>query len=268
MGEKIDDPRHPVSLGQLIAYYPSSISRSKVIIKTLVAILLFVIPPLAIGYWRYYYGYTQFGVVPADIWSRAWFALAMINLVICLLFSLHQIFRRRQFVALYENGLTIRSGILKISTLVWDQLSGILTDFIQERILHQILRNNVHAILQLKDETTISLPQSLINIPELISRIKARLYSRLVPEIVANFNSGKLINFGIIDLHSNKLIMRDDSNASNVLELNQIEEITVQSGYLVLTIRNQVPKKVMVSKILNLEIMLHLLRGEVNYEMA
>jgi len=268
MGEKIDDPRIPVNLGQLIAYYPSSISRSKVIVKTLIAILLIVILPLVIGYWRFHYGYTQFGVVPADIWSRGWFALALINLVICLLFFLSQIFRRRQFVSLHEYGLSIRSGILKIYTLYWDQLSGLLTSFVQERILHLILKNNINAILHLKDGTTISLPQSLISFPELISRIKARLYSRLMPEIAADFNSGKLISFGAIDLQSNKLILRDDSNASNVLELTQIEEITVQSGYLVLSLRNQMPKKVMVSKILNLEIMLHLLRGEVNYEMA
>jgi len=158
IGLRSDDAGYSDNMGQLIASYPSSISINKVIIKTSLPLSSWYARPLGLEYGGIILAIQSMASSRLISGAGSGFFLAFVALLLCLLFFLSWLAQCRQFVKIYELGLAIHSGLSHRYSLNWDQLAGILTSFIQERILHLQVRNDLNATLQLKDGSAISLP--------------------------------------------------------------------------------------------------------------
>lgn len=218
-----------------------------------------VLAPLAYGIWRANYAYTHFGPVAAAAWSRPWFLLATLALI---LFSILLLLRLRQigrFVSVHQDGIRFRLSSPRVRTLRWQEISAITTETIQENFLGIQMRTYWRASLYTAHGISIRLDESLHDLPELISRLKARLYPRLLPQLRARLRSAEWIEFGPLAIHLDALRVQGRS-----IPWAQVEHLNPQSGYLMVELEDQSRRRIPLSEIPNLELLLQLVQQGVH----
>lgn len=212
---------------------------------------LAVFCPLAYGIYRANHAYAHFGPVAATFWSRPWYLLSLLALFTFSILTLYRIRIARRFVAVHKNGL--RLGLSHTKILSWEQIAGISTAITQDRFLGLPLHTSHRATLHPNVGKPIPLSPSLQRFPELITRIKASLYPRLLPGLRADFQTGKWLHFGAVSIQSQALRLQ-----GRQIPWTQVKRITVQSGYLVVEV-DQSQNRFLTSQILNLELLLELI---------
>lgn len=236
---------------------------------------LVVLAPLAWGVWRYQSAYSTYGPAAAEAWSQDWFWLSGLLLVAFLAVLLRRVLLARRFVAVHKAGLRLNlpaGRLLPFAhpySLRWEQIAGIATETVQERFLGLDLGLTQRAVLYPSLGRPRRLDGSLQRQPELVSRLKAGLYPRLLPGLSERLKAGQWLWFGPLDIQGQALRLPPAWPAARPeVPWSQVRQIGVQAGYLTIEwndppvqnrSRNR-PLRIAVSQIPNLEILLQLVR--------
>ncbi len=267
-------------------YYSPVLRRQDRLLLSLVSTVAILVP-LGFGMYRAYYGYTHYGPAAASSWSFPWLGVATLLFLAWLaLFTL--LARRSGYgILLYRNGLRVgnieppawRYPTRLPPILPWEEVAGIAVELIASS---QGKPPFHRATLFLKGNRRIYLaearswwdvfaglfgPVRVENLPELVTRIKARLYPRLLPKLRAVFLSGQVLPFGPVIIQRQQFAFRSKSRTlareGKGVPWSKVGRVTVQSGDLVVELENSkstyTKLRFPVSKIPNLELLLNLI---------
>jgi len=213
-----------------------------------------ILAPLGYGLWRADDAYTRYGPTAAEHWSRPWYYLAITAAVIFLVLAFFRIQQSLVSVKVFQRGVTIRTGFRPTRSFGWDDFQGIASSAIQEYFFGYPVRNTYRARLILRTNSSIRLPGSIIDLAELISRLKANLYPRLYPKLLGEFQGGEWLSFGPLGIQSKALRL----NKSEI-SWRSVKQIDVRGGKLVIEFNDRPARKLPVSRVPNLELVLQLI---------
>ncbi len=238
--------------------------------------LLGVLAPLGYGFWLLNYAYTKHGPVAAVFRSRFWFQLAILALLVFLVLAVYRLIQARQTISIHKMGVLVQLRPFYSQKILWTEINGISNSVQEYHFLGIRLRTRQNATLIPSSGKPFILGENLEKLPELVSRLKASLYPRLLPSLKADFGAGKWLYFGPIAIsqqgmrfyknHQRALAnrsYRSDFKNRNIFIWARIKRLTVHSGDLVVELRDQSPKRIPVSRIPNLELLLQIIQQEV-----
>ncbi len=265
-------------------YYSPSLSRRGLLLTFLAGAIL-ILPPAGYGISRFWYGYTRFGPAAAYAWGMPWLATAT-GLLLAWSLLLFLLLRRASFgVVLYRNGLSlgaVESNLANVlawkpALFLWEEMTGIAVELVgMGRGAPPLHR----ATLYFKGNRRVRLVESrpgwlsfpgffgplpMENLPELITRVKARFYPRLLSVLQETLSTGAPLPFGPLILHPDCLQIRSPLPPllqGKRLPWEEIRRVTVQSGALVVELDHQKGRFsicIPISKIPNLELLLGLI---------
>lgn len=241
------------TLGPLIALHRYPPLRWRDVIPWLIPGVMAVILPLWVGLSRYQHGYANFGTVAADHWSRPWYQLTGLALVLFAWLLISHLRSANRFVAVHQKGLYI--ALSRTAVYRWEQLAGISTMIEQQHFFKYSLPPRYQAILYPNVGKPIHLPDRLNEFPELLTQTKARLYPRLSTDLRASFESGKWAYFGLVAINQQQLRFKKSS-----FPWSAVSQLTIERGNLVIELDNHDRLSIPVLQIPNLEILLQLVR--------
>ena len=225
--------------------------------------LLGVLAPYSYAIWLYGRSMQQHGLVAAEQWSKPWFWLAWGALAAFILLLILRFLDLRRFAAVYARGVQLHPGILRTHNLRWEQISGVALSVTQNVFLRSRGHTHLRAVIYPNLGGKIRLDERLQNLPELISRIKASLYPRMLPGMKADFQAGKWLYFGPLAVQAKALSLQQGE-----ISWEQVENLQVKDGYLAVswtegqeTVRD---KRIPIAKIPNLELLLQIIREGIN----
>ncbi len=264
--------RSESDLGSLVYLYHGRQIRQGDVLTLFLPFTVAILAPLVYGLWQVYYATAHYGPLAASLWSRPWFILSGLVFVIFLLVMVYRLYQARRFVAVYKGGLRFNIPVGKGLALhrpyrlSWREIAGIATDATREQFLGLPTRQRLRAVLYPNVGKPVRLDDSLQNLPELISRIKASLYPRLLPSLRASFEAGQWLYFG--DVAIQRLGLRTgkapSTAGSAAIPWSHVKNISVQSGYLMVEFKeySALPsvQQILVSHIPNLELLLQLVQ--------
>ncbi len=212
-----------------------------------------VVAPFLHAIQRYNYGYTNHGESAAVAWSRPWFILAGFALLTALLSLAVRLRLAQRFIAIHQHGITL--ALSHKQAYRWEQLSGLVTEIRQPRLFGLSLQPKYRAVLIPNLGAPIRLSTALENLPDLLTRIKANLYPHILPDLKEQFIAGKWVYFGPIAIQRNYLRLRQRQ-----IPWNQINQIRIDQGYLVIELHDLPRQRLAIGKIPNWEILLELIK--------
>lgn len=214
--------------------------------------LLAVSIPLIYGFLIYRDGYNNHGELAAITWSRSWFLLAGFALVCSCLLLVHRLRLAGRYIAVHQKGLYL--AISQKQILRWEEISGIATAMFQPSFF--VVRRGVQyrAILYPNVGKSILIQGAYQNLPECITRIKARLYPRLISELKQTFVDGKWVYFGPVAIQRTSLRLQKKQ-----LSWAEVDRVSIAKGELVVELVDHSSKEIPVAKIPNIEILLQLI---------
>jgi hypothetical protein len=251
------------ALGPQVALYRSRPLGWRDAFMVLIPGLLGVLAPYSYALWLYRQTLPRHGPAAAEQWSQPWFWLAWATLVVFVLLCILRLLDLRRFAAVHKRGVRLRPSILPTRSLQWKQISGVALSVTQDVFLRSRGRARLRAVIYLNQGKPIRLDERLQNLPELISRIKASLYPRLLPDMKAAFQAGKWLYFGPLAVQTRALRLQHGQIA-----WEQVENMQVKAGYLAVSWKEGQGSArnvhIPVSKIPNLELLLQIIREGVN----
>ena len=226
---------------------------------------LAVLIPLLYGLSRARFGILYYGSVAAEHWSRPWFLLAMIAASVLVFAAISRILASRRYLIAYERGLVLNLGGKKY-TLRWEEIAGVTTETIHKRVLSISLRPNVQGVIYPNIGKPVRLDNSLQDLPELLTILKAKLYPRLLPHLQSNFQSGQWLHFGLLAIQDRgiKLLNQRKPKLARPIPWSHVAHMNIESGFLVVELSDRPRLKLPVSKIPNIELLLQLIKLGVN----
>lgn len=249
-------PSQSKSLGPLLAYSRHRPFRWIDFLIWIALGILAVLLPFLYGFYRRRYAYMNFGPVAATLWSRPWFLLALIALIVFLILVIYRFLISRRFVAVHKRG--VRLSLSKQRTFLWAEIAGIATNTTQYQFFGRSLRTRHIAYLYPNLGKPIQLDNALQDLPELLTHLKARLYPRISPILHSDFNQGKWLHFGTIAIQQNNIQINKKQ-----FEWSDVEHISVNKGKLIINTNPKSKHILPISKIPNIELLLQIIQQEV-----
>ena len=240
------------SLGTLISTYRYRPMGWRETIIYLGLGLLAVSIPLIYGFLRYRDAYNNHGELAAITWSRPWFLLAGFALICCCLLLVHRLRLAGRYIAVHQRGMYL--AINQKQILRWEEISGIATAMFQPSFFAVRRGVQYRAILFPNIGKPIHIQGAYQNLPECITRIKARLYPRLISELKQTFVEGKWVYFGPVAIQRDAFRLQKKQ-----LSWAEVDHVSVAKGELVVELVDHSSKKIPVAKIPNIEILLQLI---------
>jgi hypothetical protein len=255
--------KQPNLLGVRVALYRSRPLGWRDIFIILIPGTLGVVAPYVYAIGLYTRTLQQHGPAAAEQWSRPWFWLAWAALAVFVLLCILRLLDLRRFAAVHTGGVRLRPGILGTHSLLWGQISGVALSATQAVFFHRRGQTRLRAVIYPNQGRPIRLGERLENLAELVSRIKASLYPRLLPEMKASFQAGKWLYFGPLSLQAGVLRLQQAE-----LTWQQVDDIQLKDGFLAVSWREGPGParnvRIPISKIPNLELLLQIIREGVN----
>lgn len=224
-------PNHPKNdLGLLVDLYRVRTLGWRDLLTLFLPGVAAVLAPLAYGMAQANYAYSRLGPVAAQARAYPWFLLATAALGIFVLLVAHRLLQARSYVAVYQHGLRLHQAPFTTRSFRWEQLSGVSSQAVRETFLSLPLRTYQEAELLPSAGKPVRLDRRLARFPELISRLKAALYPRLMPRLCAAFEAGQWVFFGPVAIHKDGLQV-----PGRRLPWKQVGRVDFQGGFLVVT---------------------------------
>lgn len=251
-------PARNKPLGPQVAIYRSRpFSRRSYQVELLIGALA-VLAPLAYGYSRQQYGYARYGPVAAQFWSRPWYLLAGLAFLVFVLLLLLGLIRAQRYVAVHKNGLRVRLSRRK--QFSWGELTGVTTGGVQTRFFGIPLRTRYQAVLFPTVDSPLKLDNTLDDLPELLTRVKANLYPRLLPGMRKAFQEGKTLYFGPLAVRQDALILEQNDDKRSSIPWSQVQSVSIQAGMLEIDIEDKARVRLPVARVPNLELLLQIIQ--------
>ena len=189
-------PAQSKGMGNLARGYPARPLRGGELARLLVLGCLAGLGPLGYGLWQARVIQAERGVVAAQSASQVSYGLALVGVGVFGLLVILRLAAKRGFVAVHENGLAVRHAWGPARWLSWNAISGIASEQDAQYFLGWQVGVRYRATLFPTTGKAVRLPDGLEDYPELISRLKASLYPRLLPSLAADLQAGKNLYFG------------------------------------------------------------------------
>jgi Family of unknown function (DUF6585) len=240
------------SLGPLIATYRYRPLGWRETLLYLGLGLLAIGIPLAYGFTRYRDGFNNHGELAAITWSRPWFLLAGFALICCSLLFVHRLRLAGRYIAIHQRGLYI--DVQKVYKIRWEEISGISTAMFQPSFLgiRHAVRFRASIIPNLGKPILIQAAYE--NLPECITRLKARLYPRLIAELKQTFLEEKWVFFGPVAIQRDTLRLHNKQ-----IPWSEVKRVSVAKGSVVVELVDHSTKRIPAEQIPNVEILLQLI---------
>ncbi|MEN8171560.1 MAG: DUF6585 family protein [Chloroflexota bacterium] len=246
------------SIGKLITIYRDRPLRWKDLFITFIPGGMSVLLPLLYGIARKGYAQEYYGPTAAEIWSKPWFILSGIALVAYIILVVRRIRRAQQIVRVHKDGIIIILSKRKRYIFNWNQLSGVASTTVQPTFLGLKFKARHRIVIYPIKGSPISFNDRVPNIPTLVKKIKTKIYPRLMPNYRKRFAEGDPLYFGPITFKQDSLQVRDQ-----VIPWNQITNINVKDGLIMVESSTNQPLKIPSGKIPNIEILIQLLKDGV-----
>lgn len=183
--------------------------------------------------------------------SRTWFALGSILLILLISYLFFRILLSFQHLEVFKNGFRFRNSFLLQRSYLWADLSGITSSATRSTILGKNLRTIPGGKIYPKSGRPIDLSNRIEGVPKLIKIVKSNVYPLLWPGLKSGFLHGDNIQFGRISLNKDYLQI-----SKKKIPWSSVDKLWVDSGYLVVELREDSRGRVPIAKILNLELLL------------
>lgn len=224
--------------------------------------ILAILAPLAYGFYRAQYATAYYGPVAARFWSRPWYLLAAVSAVILLLWLLIRLVRSRRYVAVHQNGVRVR--LSRRQQYAWSSLSGVATGVIQVRMLGIPLYHRYRAELFPTLGSAICLDDTLEDLPELLTQVKARLYPRLLRSMRSAFEAGERVYFGPLVIQQEALRLEENDSTPLTIPWTQVHSVNIEAGMLVIDAEENRRIRLPVARVPNIELLLQIIQTGVN----
>lgn len=224
--------------------------------------LLLTLTLLSIGLWQGYYGYTRYGLVAGERWSRPWFLAAGMALALVVVWGLIRRRRTRWLVALHQKGIRYRLAGRK-GVLRWSAIAGLGTRTTREHLFGITLSTCNQLIIFPNVGSPLRLDDRIQDLPSLTQALKAQFYPYLAPLLKQELQGGHWLYFGPLAMHKQGLRL-----GKQVIPWDQIQQVEVLNGRLVITTTTGRPRRLRASDITNLELLLTLINEVPGVETA
>lgn len=252
----------PVRPGELIASYRCRPLRWGELLGYLLLAAMAIGGPVLYGYYRVQYANAYYGPVAAITWSRPWFLLAGLALIVSLTLLILRFIESRRQINVHANGLFL--ALSRKRFIPWGNISGVASGAVQGRFLGIPLATHHVATLYPSVGRPVSLESSQEQLPELLTQVKARLYPHLLPHLKQAFDDGKRVYFGTIGIDQNGLLIKSGTQTTHNFTWKQVDHIRVESGMLLIEPVGEAGIRMPVTKIPNLELLLQIIQTGVN----
>jgi hypothetical protein len=240
-------------IGPLVSIFQGRPVRWRDLFFVFIPGALAALAPLGYGIWRANYAYAHFGPIAARAWSDSWLVLASLATLALLFLALYRLYASRKFAAIHENGLRIRFSPLSENRYAWSEIAGISIASLQDRFLGFPVHTSSQVVIYPNLGKPVRLDRSFGD-PKLIKEeIAAQIYPRMLPELRAGLQQGKWIYFGDLAMHQTGLKVND-----HPVPWDQINYMTIESGYLVVKSEKFALMQIPVSRIPNLDLFFRL----------
>ncbi len=245
---------HVSDLGSLVSLHQGPPVDRSYWMTAVIPGLGIILGTLGYGFWRAYYGYTQFGPVAAQVWSRPWFLAAALAAALLLLsFSIRQR-AARKFVVVYKNGVRLQLQANHARHFHWSQISGISIGTVRGHFLGLTTKIRYRLVIHPNVGRPVRIEGSLQNFAGLIDKIKEQFYPRRFSELQRPLRAGEWVYFG--PLAVNQLALRVQEQ---LIAWEKIKRIAVDAGVLTVELKARKPMRVPTAQIQNLELLLKLI---------
>ena len=252
-------PNKTKGLGPVINIYRHRpIERRDIYIIALPGVLAVLIP-LFYGYSRAVYARDTFGPAAVWNWSKSWYILSVAAMFVFATLIILRMQSSRRFIAVHANGLYLSLSNRQI--LFWDQIAGISSAFVKYDFMGVNIRSRYLATLYPNLGSPIRLDNTLKNFPELLSRIKAKLYSHLFPSLRENFQSGQWLYFGPIAIHKRGIKIKNKQ-----FDWICLQSINIQLGSLIIDFEEGKSFRFPIIDIPNYELLIELINQRIERE--
>ncbi|MCI0519029.1 MAG: hypothetical protein L0Z70_02085 [Chloroflexi bacterium] len=252
-------PTQKSSLGPLIALYRyRPLGRAEWL--TLIAPgTVAVLSPLFYGLYRSRYAYAQFGPAAAYAWAQPWYLVSLAALLVFAIACFARLRQSQHFIAVHKHGVYF--SLSRSQRLTWNQISGVAAHTVHHHFLGVSLGDSYRGVIFPTVGKPIPLAGGIANLPELLSRLKARLYPRLLPELRSRWLAGEWLFFGPLAVQRQALrLYRRGRKSPHTFPWSQVNRLDVHDGQLVVEFFDRPRLKLPVYTIPNIEILLQLVR--------
>lgn len=194
--------------------------------------------------------YQQHGPILALIRIRSWFLFSTILLVILATYIIFRLLISSLRLEIFENGIQYRSFFLRRHAYYWSELSGITSSATRITFFGKDIRTVPSGVIYLYTGKSIELTNKFQNIPRLIEIVKSKIYPLIWPTLKSTLRSGSPAQFGHLTLTRELLQI-----AKKSIPWESISRLRVESGYLVVELRDNSEQQVPISDIPNLELL-------------
>jgi hypothetical protein len=215
----------------------------------------------------YYYGYTQYGPTAAQSWSLNWLFWGILVGILTIMVTVWQVLNARVRVNLFRYGIEVHIPFRTPLSLRWEDITGIASATIQDKLWGHILRTRHQLTIFLTQGKPITLDDHIHSLSEMTTRIKANLYPRLLPGYRARFQAGESLRFGPLSIQANTLSIRNRQ-----IPWVKVTHITVSAGHLVVETHEQGSEhkkniRIPITQIPNLELLFQVLQRGLNQQL-
>jgi hypothetical protein len=247
-----------IDLGSPIIKYQLKTLGWKDLLRVFLPLLIVVLAPTIYGFWRTIYGYSNYGPAAAAAWGRNWFLLGGILLVFLLLFTLVRLIKAHTWVEVYRWGITSQIPPGRKRFLSWEEIFGITSYAISKSFLGIKVKTKNYLLLHTRKHKPIKVHPGLKDQNSLKKTIKKQVYGRLKPKLMDAFSRGEILPFGDVSISKHSLFLTDKE-----IPWEFIDGIVVQKGKLIIKLSEQKNIEVPIRKIINLEILFHIIKTEI-----
>jgi hypothetical protein len=220
-----------------------------ILIPTIIAIIF----SLTYGTLIAWESYLNNGPASAMFLARPWFLAAGLLIILLLLYFLYRLAGSLRKIEIFERGMIYRNFPMRHRFYYWSDITGITSSATKITFLNMQIRSEPSGKIYPKTGRPIQLTKRFNNIPQLVEKVKSKLYPQLWPLMKSNFLSGRVINLGRISL-SNKLIFFSKIQ----IPWESIYRIKVESGDVLIDLRDKSRYRIPVSDVQNLDLFIRL----------
>ncbi len=172
-----------------------------------------------------------------------------------LILALRRVLRAHRSVTLHKNGIIIAWTGGRRHAFLWEHLDGLSCLTIEKYFLGLEMGTHYQMIFFPRTVAPVRIDDHLRGLPDLMARVKGKLYPKLLSQMRAALQRGETLSFGVVSLHQNGIRLRERE-----IPWEQQASLNVVRGYLVVESSLLRRVKIPVHQIPNIELFIQLLQ--------
>jgi hypothetical protein len=198
--------------------------------------------------------YQQHGPALAYIRARSWIIFGTILLIVLVAYFIYRILISLQRIEVFNKGIRYRTRTFRNRSYRWSDLSGITSSATQSSIFGKNFNTNPGGRIYPNSGKPIELTNRFQDVPRLIKIVKSNIYPLIWPQLKSIFRRGGSTEFGRITVSKEQVQI-----SNKVIPWTSVNRVRVDSGFLVVELRRDSNRRVPISNIPNLELLLQVI---------